>query len=356
MENAKGDEIVFGEKDMEEGMGSQNDPMVIRMDIAHFVVHKEAKEWKRTKVMERIELVKEHKEIELDSCGTGEDNKNRGGATSCREMENVHGFYISQQSCLKDPYALPQIDLLVDSTARCALFSMMDANQGYHQIFMAEEDRDKTSFITENGIYCYNVMPFRLKNTGATYQRLVNKMFKDLISKNHGGCREEVYPGREGCSGTGDNSKEASTLLPITQDSGANKSPLETNHAADAFRHLVKWVVELGEFDIEYQSKIAIKAQVLADFVVELTGEMEQQRRGGWMLHVDGPSTSNAGETGVLLQGPEGVEIEVAIKLDFPTTNNEALTIGLEIALKTGVKQFDVYTDSQLVAMHIEGS
>ncbi|KAL0416660.1 UNVERIFIED_CONTAM: Retrovirus-related Pol polyprotein from transposon gypsy [Sesamum latifolium] len=57
----------------------------------------------------------------------------------------------------KDPYPLPQIDLLVDSTAGCALFSMMDAYQGYHQIFMTEEDRDKTSFITDNGIYCYNV-------------------------------------------------------------------------------------------------------------------------------------------------------------------------------------------------------
>ncbi|KAL0358274.1 UNVERIFIED_CONTAM: Retrovirus-related Pol polyprotein from transposon gypsy [Sesamum angustifolium] len=87
------------------------------------------------------------------------------------------------KACPKDPYPLPQIDLLVGSTAGCALFSMMDAYQGYYQIFMAEEDRDKTSFITKNGIYCYNVMSFGLKNAGATYQRLVNKMFKDLIGK-----------------------------------------------------------------------------------------------------------------------------------------------------------------------------
>ncbi|KAL0383075.1 UNVERIFIED_CONTAM: Retrovirus-related Pol polyprotein from transposon gypsy [Sesamum calycinum] len=87
------------------------------------------------------------------------------------------------KACPKDPYPLPQIDLLVDSTAGCALFSMMDAYQGYHQIFMAEEERDKNSFITKNGIYCYNVMPFGLKNAGAMYQRLVNKMFKDLIGK-----------------------------------------------------------------------------------------------------------------------------------------------------------------------------
>ncbi|KAL0288752.1 UNVERIFIED_CONTAM: Retrovirus-related Pol polyprotein from transposon opus [Sesamum angustifolium] len=65
---------------------------------------------------------------------------------------------------------------------------MMDSYQGYHQIFTAKEDRDKTSFITKTGIYCYNVMLRGLKNAGATYQRLVNKIFKDLIGKT-----KEVY-------------------------------------------------------------------------------------------------------------------------------------------------------------------
>ncbi|KAL0447289.1 UNVERIFIED_CONTAM: Retrovirus-related Pol polyprotein from transposon gypsy [Sesamum latifolium] len=92
------------------------------------------------------------------------------------------------KACPKDLYPLPRIDLLVDSTAGYELFSMMDAYQGYHQIFMAEEDRLKTSFITDCGIYCYNVMPFGLKNAGATYQRLMNRMFKDQI-----GTTMEVY-------------------------------------------------------------------------------------------------------------------------------------------------------------------
>ncbi|KAL0423355.1 UNVERIFIED_CONTAM: putative protein K02A2.6 [Sesamum radiatum] len=87
------------------------------------------------------------------------------------------------KACPRDPYPLPWIDLLVDSTVGCALLSMMDAYQGYHQIFMTEEDRDNTSFIIENSIYCYNVMSFGLKNAGATYQRLVNRMFKDLNGK-----------------------------------------------------------------------------------------------------------------------------------------------------------------------------
>ncbi|KAL2231990.1 UNVERIFIED_CONTAM: Retrovirus-related Pol polyprotein from transposon opus [Sesamum indicum] len=87
------------------------------------------------------------------------------------------------KACPEDPYPLPRIDMMVDSTAGFKMFSMMDAYQGYHQIHMAEEDRDKTSFITDKGIYCYNMMPFGLKNAGATYQRLVNKMFGDLLGK-----------------------------------------------------------------------------------------------------------------------------------------------------------------------------
>ncbi|KAL2251408.1 UNVERIFIED_CONTAM: Retrovirus-related Pol polyprotein from transposon opus [Sesamum indicum] len=83
----------------------------------------------------------------------------------------------------KDTYPLPRIDVMVDSIARFEMFSMMDAYQGYHQIYMAKEDRDKTSFITDKGIYCYNMMPFSLKNVGETYQRLVNRMFGDLLGK-----------------------------------------------------------------------------------------------------------------------------------------------------------------------------
>ncbi|BFG16937.1 hypothetical protein CerSpe_032110 [Prunus speciosa] len=59
----------------------------------------------------------------------------------------------------------------------------MDAYSGYNQIMMHEDDKAKTSFIIERGTYCYKVMPFGLKNAGATYQRLVNKIFKEQIGK-----------------------------------------------------------------------------------------------------------------------------------------------------------------------------
>ena len=81
------------------------------------------------------------------------------------------------KACPKDSFPLPRIDQLVDSTAGHKLLTFMDAFSGYNQIKMAEEDQEKTAFITSQGLYCYKVMPFGLKNAGATYQRLVNKMF-----------------------------------------------------------------------------------------------------------------------------------------------------------------------------------
>ena len=77
-------------------------------------------------------------------------------------------------TCLKDSFPLPRIDQLVDSTAGHKLLTFMDAFSRYNQIQMAEEDQEKTAFITSQGLYCYRVMPFGLKNAGATYQRLVN--------------------------------------------------------------------------------------------------------------------------------------------------------------------------------------
>ena len=63
------------------------------------------------------------------------------------------------------------------------MLSFLDAFSGYHQIPMYPPDAEKTSFITPHGLFCYNVMPFGLKNVGATYQRLVTKMFQPLLGK-----------------------------------------------------------------------------------------------------------------------------------------------------------------------------
>ena len=74
------------------------------------------------------------------------------------------------KACPKDCYPLPRIDRLVDATSRHKLLSLMDAYSGYNQIRMSKKDEEHTSFITDMGTYCYRVMPFGLKNAGATYQ------------------------------------------------------------------------------------------------------------------------------------------------------------------------------------------
>jgi hypothetical protein len=92
------------------------------------------------------------------------------------------------KACPKDPYPLPRIDQIVDSTSGCDLLSFLDAYSGFHQIQMSREDRKHTAFVTVDGLYCYVIMPYGLKNALPTFVRAVSKTFGDLIRD-----RVEVY-------------------------------------------------------------------------------------------------------------------------------------------------------------------
>ena len=85
------------------------------------------------------------------------------------------------KACLKNSFSLPSIDKLVDMSAGQHVLSFMDALFGYNQIMMDLADQEKMTLITKEGLYYYKVMLFGLKNTGATYQQLVNKVFADKI-------------------------------------------------------------------------------------------------------------------------------------------------------------------------------
>jgi hypothetical protein len=88
------------------------------------------------------------------------------------------------KACPKDPFPLPRIDQVIDSTARSELLCFLDAYSGYHQIKMKESDQLDTSFVTPYGTYCYVTMLFDLKNAGATYQRTMQKCLVDQIGRN----------------------------------------------------------------------------------------------------------------------------------------------------------------------------
>ncbi|XP_071920755.1 uncharacterized protein [Coffea arabica] len=104
--------------------------------------------------------------------------KDTGGWRMCVDFTDLN------KACPKDCYPLPRIDTLVDSAMGYEILCFLDGFKGYHQIGMSEEDQEKTAFYTDRGTYCYTTMPFRLKNAVATYQRLINRLFKNQIGRN----------------------------------------------------------------------------------------------------------------------------------------------------------------------------
>ena len=106
--------------------------------------------------------------------------KSNGEWRMCVDFTNLN------KTCLKNSFPLPQIDQLVDLTARHEYLSFIDAFFSYNQIMMDEQDQEKIAFIASQGLYYHKVMPFGLKTASATYQRLVNCMFHDQIERNIG--------------------------------------------------------------------------------------------------------------------------------------------------------------------------
>ncbi|KAL0303650.1 UNVERIFIED_CONTAM: Retrovirus-related Pol polyprotein from transposon [Sesamum radiatum] len=173
---------------------------------------------------------------------------------------------------------------------------MMDVSQGYHQIMLAPEDWKNVSFITSEGTFCYVAMPFGLKNTGATYQRLVDKIFRPQIGRN-----VEVY---------------ADDMLVKSKKAEEHVKDLE-----ETFSVLRKYKLKLNP------TKCAFGVRSGADIVITT---------------------------------PQGEDLDFAIKFDFKASNNEAgyeaLVIGIRMTHETGARHLLAYSDSQLVVKQVKGT
>ena len=376
------------------------------------------------------------------------------------------------KACPKDSFPSSRIDLIVDATTGHELLSFMDAFSGYNQISMDPDDQEKTSFVTAQGTYCYLVMPFGLKNTGATYQRLVNQMFQkqigvtmevyidDMLVKSttvelHIAHLSEAFqilrnynmklnPAK--CAFQWDTKCEEafSTLKAYLSSPPILVSPIEGElltlylavsdistsavlvrdkervqhlvyycsralrgaveryprmeklilalvtaarklrpyfqahtievpieypmkqvlHKLETSGRLMKWAIELSEFDIIYRPKTAIKGQILADFIMEFApAEPAKDTQtttdlSTWKLSVDGASNAQGSGAGLIQTSLEGIDIEYALRFGFHTSNNEAeyeaVIAGLNLAHSLEVDQLEVYSDSQLVVRQIE--
>ncbi|RVW58997.1 Retrovirus-related Pol polyprotein from transposon 17.6 [Vitis vinifera] len=351
-----------------------------------------------------------------------------------------------------------------------SMLSFMDGFSGYNQILMAPEDMEKTAFITEWGTYCYRVMPFGLKNAGATYQRAATTLFHDMMHRdvevyvddmivksrgradhldalerfferirkfrlrlNPKKCTFGVTSGNwaygqlqyisrfiarltdicepifrllrknqptvwnDDCQFAFEKIKEyllsppvlvpptpgRPLLLYLSVSDMALGSPMlstslgyqeiEALHdrvsvhlisRLDPLRYLfdrpaltgrlMRWLVLLTEFDIQYVSQKSIKGN--EEFVAMTS-------LSGWCMYFDGAANQSGYGIGVLLVSPQGDHIPRSVRLAFsdrhPATNNiveyEACILGLETALELDIRQMEVFGDSNLVLRQIQG-
>ncbi|XP_073121004.1 uncharacterized protein [Henckelia pumila] len=123
----------------------------------------------------------------------------------------------------------------------------------------------------------------------------------------------------------------------------------------DTSGRLVKWAVELGEYDIEYQPRVAIKAQALSDFLTEILTFGQEEV---WRVFMDGASSSEGSGVGVVLISPTQEKTRIAMRLHTFKSNNEAeyeaVATGLKLAREAGAEHVIIYSDSQLVVQQLQ--
>ncbi|XP_074296887.1 uncharacterized protein LOC141627548 [Silene latifolia] len=265
-------------------------------------------------------------------------------------------------ACPKDDFPLLVTKLMIDVTTGHEALSFMDCTAGYNQIQMAPEDQEATAFRTPKGIFCYIVMPFGLKNAGATYQRAMQKIFDEMLHKTIECYVDDVVVKSKKRK---DHVKDLQTVFERLR-----KCQLKMNSLKCAFG------VTSGKFlgfvyDLVFVSQKAVKGQVIADFFadhpVPTEWEISDELPGEeifyvdilppWQMYFNGAARRDGAGAGVVFISPQNHVMPYSFTLTQFCSNNvaeyQALILGLQMAIEIGVRDMDIYEDSQLVISQV---
>ncbi|XP_062103347.1 uncharacterized protein LOC133814399 [Humulus lupulus] len=290
------------------------------------------------------------------------------------------------RACPKDEFPLPITELLVDATTGFDALSFMDGFSGYNQIKMAPEDEELTAFRTLKGIFCYKVVPFGLKNAGATYQRAMAMIFEDMLHNTIECYDDDLVVKKKKRKDHLDDLKWVFDRL--------RKHQLKMNPLKFAFgvasgkflgfivRHRgieidpakIKEILEMPppQFEINFVPQKVIKGQALADFLaahpipdnMELREDLPDEEvftveTSSWKLFFDGAARNSGAGAEIVFVTPLRSLIPYSFHILAICTNNvaeyEALIIGLEIVLEMKIQSLEVFGDSFLVIKQMSG-
>ncbi|XP_075670033.1 uncharacterized protein LOC142639781 [Castanea sativa] len=303
--------------------------------------------------------------------------KKNGQIRCCVDFRNLN------KACPKNEFPLPNINLLVDSAAGSSMFSFMDRYSGYNQIRMATKDAEKTAFRTPIGNFYYTVMPFVLKNAGATYQRTMTSIFHYIMHKEMEDYVDDIVV----------KSKTRTGHLQVLEQvfERYRKYKLRMNPMKCAFgvstrkfpgflvHHrgisldpakamAIATIKRPTTCDIGIKTPKAVKSQAIADLLAQFPGNKESPLNEEiprevaaielpgkkWKMRFDGSATATSNRLGIVLSYEDRDTLPLSFKLDLSCSNNtaeyEAYLTGLTIALSIGVKGDFALREQSLVA------
>nr|GEV27364.1 reverse transcriptase domain-containing protein [Tanacetum cinerariifolium] len=340
--------------------------------------------------------------------------KKRGQAPERAKAIQAEVQKLVEARIMREVYYHDWLSNPVESLCGYPFKCFLEAYKGYHQIQLAEADEEKTAFHTGQGVYYYTKMPFGLKNAGATYQRVMDKVFErqmgrnievyvdDLVVKSHTeaemvgdieetfrtlrkinmklnpkkcsfGLAEGVFLGYvitpEGIKPCPD--KTAAVLqLPSPQTVKELKQHLSDLPLLVAPRPEGELIMYLSATHGAISTVIMTERGTAKTSIYFISRALQGNASQGvpvattqeepWTLFTDGSSCVDGSGAGLILTNPEGVEFTYALRFQFAASNNEAeyeaLVAGLRIVAKMGVKNVQVNVDSKLVANQVLGT